>query len=162
MVLFALSNIVDFGIIQKHNIYLAILTIGVLIIFTIIFAERIKNRHDEHYKLSPNFNLLMNIILLLIVMLPMILYTIMEAIGSHNGFVELVSGLFGSKASKNFLVIISYLVFIFYIFECVDYQNNEPNAFLGRIGASNRTVGLIVLIGLSLFYAYSVFQISKE
>lgn len=148
-----------FATTQPHYFLIAV----VIIILIIIYSQRMFNITWPQYSvIVTTFVLaLMSII---------ILATFLHVLKIHDsaGYVESFSNIFNSVGGRNFIAILSLVLFILFICESPEYGNNNPYATLDKITfgnnnwISNRTVGIITIFSFTIMTAYTVMTTTRS
>ena len=148
-----------FAITQPHYF----LIVMVLIIIIILYSKRTLNITMKQY---PIFLTIFVIMLMSIVILATFLHVLQ--IHDSSGYIESFSNIFNSSGGRNFLAILSLVLFIIFIFEIPLYGNNNPYASLDKITLgnnsfiSNRTVGILYIFFFTTMTAYTVMITTNE
>jgi hypothetical protein len=85
-----------------------------------------------------------------------------------NYFFDSINDIFDNAGSRNFLSVVTLILFIMLVYELVEYDNNDPQYFLDKITfgknnyISNRTSGLIVMLGFSAIVSYTIMRTTRE
>lgn len=87
---------------------------------------------------------------------------------ADNQYLQFINSVFDNPGSRNFLAIVSLILFVIFVYELTDYDNNSRQAIIDTITfgnnryISNRTFGLLLIVFFSVFVAYSVMTTTKE
>jgi len=149
----------EFAITQPHYFLIAM----VLIIFIILYSQRVLDIKAKQY-------LIFVTIFIIMLMSVIILATFLHVLQIHdsNGYIESFSNIFNSAGGRNFLAILSLVLFVIFICEAPEYGNNNPYKTLDKITfgnnnyISNRTVGILTIIFFTILTAYAVMTTTNE
>ena len=133
----------------------------ILFIFISIYTERFSS--EPNMEITYGSKLTFSTGLMIMTFIPLFFYTLSAIFGLNKSSLfysafTYVKSVFGPKRNKAFYCTFSMLLFCLFCTENVEYSNNHPNMFMGFLGFSNRIVGLIVLVGLTFFYALMMFN----
>lgn len=127
-----------------------------------IFSQRIFNIQSPYY-------ILIATIIVLGVMLFVILSVFASApMLSDNNILISLNSVFDNPSSRNFLSVISLILFVMLVYELEYYDNDRPQGFLNKVlfghnnYISNRSWGLMLILIVSLITSYTVMLTTKE
>lgn len=139
--------------------YILIL-IFLALIFT-IFSQRI------FYVESPYYIICATLVIIFIMSFVIFSILAVDTKLENNGFFIFSDSIFNNPSSRNFLSIMSLILFIMLVYELVEYDNNNPHYMLDRLMfghnnyISNRFGGVALIFVFSLFIAYTVMTTTK-
>lgn len=139
----------------------ALILIFCLLVFA-IFSQRAFDIKSQYY-------ILIATLLILLVMLFIIasLFASQPQLLDNNIFVA-INNMFDSSSSRNFLSVVSLIMFVMLVYELAEYDNNDPHLFLDKIllgknnYISNRTSGIMLVLGFSLFVSYTIMKTTRQ
>jgi len=155
----ALDNITKSHKKPKPYIILIMLVIA---IFVLIYSQRILGIHSGYY------NLVIIVIILIIISLIMASTIVHNFQLTHNEYLEYLSHMFNSTSSRNFLIIFSFLLFVMFIYESAEYENNHRHALTDKIFfghntfLSNRLYGLLLIIIFGIYTGYTIYMTTDD
>lgn len=146
--------------ITKPHYFLIVIAIIILII---LYSKRALNITADQYTIFVTAFIIM-------LMSIIILATFLHALQIHDskGYVESFNNIFNSAGGRNFLAIMSLVLFILFICEAPEYGNNHPYPMLDTITfgnnnyISNRTVGILTIWAFTILTAYTVMTTTNE
>lgn len=154
----ALENIVEHA---KPKPYF-ILILLVIAIFFAIYSQRIFGIKSGYYNLFI-------VIVVMGLMSIVIASTIIHNFDlGRNAFLEYLNDTFNSPSSRNFLIIFSFLLFVMFIYETAQYDNNDPQNLTDKLllghneYISNRFWGLMLIIIFGIYTAYSIYITTSD
>lgn len=144
----------------KLQNYILIL-IFILLVF-MIFSQRIFNINSQYYILIAT--------LVITLTMSFIIFSILSTDTKlvNNTFLKFINSIFDNPSSRNFLSIVSLILFVILVYELTDYDNNKPHYLLDKIMfghnnyISNRTGGIMIIFVFSLLIAYTVMTTTKN
>jgi hypothetical protein len=139
------------------------LIIIVVIMFAMIFMQRMFNMYTYKYSVITTCFMIFVISLFII-------STILDNLNIKDtgGHIERFNKIFNSAGSRNFLIVISLLMYVIFIYETPTYDSNLPHhlldkALLGHNAyISNRMVGIWLIVFFGLMTAYTVYVTTRE
>jgi len=155
----ALDNITSEKVRPKPYLILILL---VFAIFLVLYSQRILNITNGYY------NLFVTSIILFLISVVLISTIIHNFKFTRNEYLEYLSDTFNSTPSRNFLILFSFLLFIMFVYETEQYNNNEPYTLLDTITfghnnyVSNRFYGLMLIIIFGTYTAYSIYVTTND
>lgn len=144
---------------QKSFYWLIII---VLIVFVLIYSQRFLGITSGYY----NFFVVISILIITTLVLMSTLAHNLELTNHKN--LEYLSYTFNSVSSRNFLLVFSYLLFVMYIYESLEYDNSESHHIVNTLAfghnnyISNRTYGLLLILVFGLYVAYTIYITTEE
>lgn len=149
----------QFAMTKPH--YFLIGIVGIIII--ILYSQRVLKITADNY-------IVIITLLILILMSIIILATVLHVlqIRDSNNHIASFSNIFNSVGGRNFLAILSLVMFVVFICEAPEYGNNNPYPILDKITLgnnniiSNRTVGIALIFIFTVLTAYAVMMTSNE
>lgn len=139
-----------------------ILIILVIAIFALIYSQRIMGIHSGYY------NLFVIMIILVIISLIIASTVVHNFKLTRNEYLEYLSHMFNSTASRNFLIVFSFLLFVMFIYEAAEYENNHRHALTDKIlfshntFLSNRLYGLLLIIIFGIYTGYTIYMTTDD
>lgn len=135
----------------------------IILMFIMIFTQRIFNMNKY------NYSIITTCVMILIVSL-FIISTILNTlhINDTNYHIERYNNIFNSSGSRNFLVVISLIFSIIFIYETPQYGNNLPHKIVDDVTfgnnkyISNRMVGIWLIVFFGLVTGYTVFVTTRD
>ena len=135
----------------------------VILIMIILYSERMFGIKWEQYSIFVT-------VFVLMLMGVVILATFLHVLQIHdsNGYIEAFSNIFNSSGGRNFLAILSLILFVVFICEVPEYGNANPYPLLDKITfgnnklISNRTVGILTIFIFTILTGYTVMSTTKE
>lgn len=155
----ALENDISENTHQKSFIWLIVI---VIVVFVLIYSQRFLEITSGYY----NFFVVISILIITSIVLLSTLAHNLE-FNNHQSL-EYLSYTFNSVSSRNFLLVFSYLLFVMYIYESLEYDNNEPYWIIDKISfghnnyISNRTYGLLLILIFGLYISYTIYITTEE
>jgi len=139
-----------------------ILMLLFIVLIFVMFSQRIFNIQSQYYIIVSTLiiTFLMSFIICSIISVDTKLV--------NNTFLKFVSSIFDNPSSRNFLSIVSLILFVMLVYELTEYDNNKPHYFLDKIMfghnnyISNRTGGILIIFTFTLLVAYTVMTTTKE
>jgi hypothetical protein len=132
-------------------------------IFLILFSQRMLGIETSYYSIP--------ITLFFILMLTVIITsTILDVLKIEDsaGHIDRFNNIFNSPGSRNFLAIISFLLFVIFVYEVPEYNNSQPHHLIDKIFfghnnfISNRLVGILLVVIFGLFTGYTVYVTTRD
>jgi len=126
-----------------------------------IFSQRILNIQSQYYILLATTL----IFILMIFVMSSIFASDSKLVDNH--FLNGINQIFDNPSSRNFLSVVSLVLFIMLIYELVIYDNNNPQPLLDKITfgqnkyISNRTSGLLIVIGTAILVSYTIMKTTR-
>lgn len=154
----ALENITEHA---KPKPYL-ILIFLVIAVFFAIYSQRLFNIHSGYY------NLFIIIIILGLISIVLTSTVVHNFKLNRNEFLEYFSNIFNSTSSRNFLILFSFLLFVMFIYETAEYNNNHAHHLIDKVFfghnnyISNRTYGLLLIIIFGIYTGYSIYITTND
>lgn len=154
------TNIISkVAITQPHFIFLFI----IIIMIATIFSQRMFN-------ITNQYSMLIITLFLVMIIFPVIMSTVFHQlnINDASGHIENFNVIFNSPSSKNCIAIICLLFYIMFVYELPMYDNNAPHSIIDKLTFghnkyfSNRTVGILAIIAVSLFTCFTVMVTTRE
>lgn len=139
----------------------------VIIIFITIYSQRILNIKSNYYSLFSTI-IILSVISLIIASTFLHMLNIKLKHEKYNSYVENFNHIFNSAGSRNFLLIFSFLLFVMFVYESPEFDNENPHFMTDKFMfgyngiLSNRTYGLLLLIFFGLATAYTVYVTTNE
>lgn len=139
------------------------LIIIVVLMFAMIFIQRMFNMYTDKYSIITTCFMIFVISLFII---STILNTL--KINDAGGHINRFNNIFNSTGSRNFLIVISLLMYVIFIYETPTYDSNLPHhlldkAMLGHNAyISNRMVGIFLIVFFGLVTAYTVYVTTRD
>jgi hypothetical protein len=139
------------------------LFILVVMMFCILFSQRMLGIDSSYYSIPIT---LCFIIIFGIIITSTLLHVL--KIKDENNYIENFNDTFNSPGSRNFLAIIAFVFFIMFVYEIPDYDNNRPHGLIDKITfgynnlISNRFVGIILIIIISIFNGYAIYLTTRD
>jgi len=139
-----------------------ILIFLVLLIFILIYSQRLLNIESEYY----NLFIVMSILILTSFVLASTIVHNFKI--THNDGLEYLSNIFNSTPSRNFMILFSFLLFVMFIYESSEYENNDRYVLLDKmLGGnnhyiSNRSYGLLLIVIFGIYTGYSIYVTTNE
>jgi hypothetical protein len=130
-----------------------------MILFTLIFSQRIFNIQSDEY------------IIYVTSLILMVFATIIASgyfTNNTNSYLSTYNNIFNSPKSRNYLSVIALVLFIIFIYEIPEYDNNEPNYFVNLFTfnnnkyISNRFMGMSLIIIFTIYAAHTIYLTTKE
>lgn len=140
--------------------YVLILIFWLLIFF--VFSQRIFNVKSQYYILLATI-----LILLLMIFMTGSIFSSDPKLLDNN-FLSSINNIFDNPSSRNFISVISLILYIMLIYELANYDNNDPQQVLDKMMfgknnyISNRTSGLLVIFGFGTFVAYTIMKTTRQ
>ncbi len=135
----------------------------VLAMILIIYSRRLFQIKWKYYPmLVTSFALILMSVIILSTFLQVL------QIKDPYGYIDSFNSVFNSPGGRNFFAIILLLLFVIYLYELPQYDNNNPNVVLDKIMRgknnyiSNRTVGIVLIFLFGIFTAYTVMLTTNE
>lgn len=135
----------------------------VIFIFFILFSQRMFGIESSYY----NIPVTLFFILMLAVIIASTLLQVLK-IEDSDGHIKRFNNIFNSPGSRNFLAIISFLLFVIFVYEIPEYDNSQPHHITDKIFMghnnflSNRMVGALLIIIFGLFTGYSIYVTTRD
>ena len=134
----------------------------VIMIFFILFSQRLFSVGNTNYDIFVT-------IFLLVTISVVIISTIFEVlnIDDKGGHIKRFNNIFNSPGSRNFLAVISFLMFVIFIYETPEYDNNLQHHITDKIFfgynnyLSNRMVGVLLLMIFGMFTGYTIYSTTR-
>jgi hypothetical protein len=128
----------------------------------LMFSQRIFNIQSQYYILIVTLiiTLLMSFIICSIISVDTKLV--------NNTYLNFINSIFDNPSSRNFLSIVSLILFVILVYELTEYDNNKPHYFLDKLMfghnnyISNRTGGIMTIFVFTLLISYTVMTTTKE
>ena len=144
------------------NIQNYILILVFIVLVFIMFSQRIFNIQSQHYILVAS--------LITTITMAFIICSIISTDTkiANNQYLQFINSIFDNPGSRNFLSIVSLILFVIFVYELVEYDNNDPQYIIDKITfgnnkyISNRTMGILLILIFSLFVSYTVMTTTKE
>ncbi len=158
----AVSNIRNILSKQATSKPFVILFIIVIFVFVLMYSQRMLGIENSYYN---TFTTVLLLTVATIVLTSTFLYVL--NIGD-NKFFDIFNNTFNSGGSKNFLAIFSFLLFIMFVYEVSDFDNENPHPtadtiLFGYNGIlSNRLYGLLYIFGVATLTAFSIYVTTRE
>jgi hypothetical protein len=132
------------------------------ILIFLIFSQRIFNVQSQYYILFAT--------LMIVLIMSFIIFSVVATDTKlvDNVFFNFINSIFDNPSSRNFLSIISLILFVILVYELVEYDNNKPHYALDKLMMgrnnyiSNRAGGIIVIFTFSLLVSYTVMTTTKQ
>jgi len=139
------------------------LIIIIVLMFAMIFLQRMLNMYTYNYSIITTCFMIFVISLFII-------STILNSlkIDDTSGHIERFNNIFNSSGSRNFLIVISLLMYVIFIYETPTYDSNLPHHLLDKVTLghnsyiSNRMVGILLIVIFGLMTAYTVFVTTRD
>mgnify|MGYP001468137537 CR=1 FL=1 len=155
----ALDNITKSHKKPKPYIILIILVIS---IFVLIYSQRLLGIHSGYY------NLFIIMTILIIISLIIASTVVHNFKFTHNEYLEYLSHMFNSTASRNFLIVFSFLLFVMFIYESAEYEDDHRHALTDKLFfghntiLSNRLYGLLLIIIFGVYTGYTIYMTTDD
>lgn len=139
------------------------LIIIVTLMFAMIFIQRMFNMYTYNYTVITTCFMIFVISLFII---STILNTL--KINDAGGHIKRFNNIFNSSGSRNFLIVISLLMYVIFVYETPTYDSNLPHHLLDKAlfghnaYISNRMVGIWLIIFFGLMTAYTIYVTTRE
>ena len=139
-----------------------VLFIMVILVFVLLYSQRMLGIENSYYNTAITILLLT---LATIVITSTFLYIL--KIGD-NQFFDIFNNIFNSTGSRNFLALFSFLLFVMFVYEVSDFDNENPHGptdtiLFGYNGIlSNRLYGLLYIFAISMLTAFSIYLTTRE
>ena len=144
---------------QSQYILIAI----VLAMILIIYSKRLFQIKWEYFSIVVT-----SVMLLLMSLIIISTFLHVLQISDSYGYIDSFNHVFNSPSSVNFFAIIMLLLFVIYLYELPQYDNNNRHAILDTVTLghnsyiSNRTMGIGLIFGFAIFTAYTVMLTTRS
>ncbi len=144
----------------KIQNYVLMLIFFVLIF--VMFSQRILNIQSEYYMIVAT------LIILLIMSFIICSIISIDTKLVNNTFLQFINSIFDNPSSRNFLSIVSLILFVILIYELMENDNNKPHYFLDKLTfghnnyISNRLGAIMIIFTYTLVVSYTIMTTTKE
>ncbi len=144
----------------KIQNYVLMLIFFVLVF--VMFSQRILGIQSEYYMIIATLiiTLIMSFIICSIISIDTKLV--------NNTFLQFINSIFDNPSSRNFLSIVSLILFVILIYELTENDNNKPHYFMDKLMfghnnyISNRLGGIMIIFTYTLVVSYTIMTTTKE
>ena len=126
-----------------------------------VFSQRIFNVKSQY------FTIIQTTIILLLMLLVIMSLFVKDTKLMDNQFMMSIDSSFNNPSSRNFISVITLILFIILIYELTEYDNNNPNPLIDKLMfgynnyISNRFVGISLIIGFGIIIGYTVATMTR-
>lgn len=139
------------------------LIIIVILMFAMIFIQRMFNMYTYKYSIMTTCFMIFAVSLFII---STILSTL--KIDDAGGHIQRFNNIFNSTGSRSFLIVISLMMYVIFVYETPTYDSNLPHHLLDTVllghnkYISNRMVGIFLIVLFGLITAYTVYVTTRD
>lgn len=127
-----------------------------------IFSERVFGIKSQYYIIFPT--------ILILMVMAFITLSIFSSDPKliDNHFFGTINNIFDNPSSRNFLSVVALILFVIFVYEIAEYDNNNPHHIIDKIMfgknnyISNRTGGLVMILMFSLLTSYTIMKTTRE
>jgi hypothetical protein len=145
-----------------ENQYIVIILVF-LVIFFLIYLRRMFNTDPDYTLLSVSICL----VVILAIIIASTFTDVLKEGHKQRPSTDTFAYLFNSPGAKNFIGIMALVLFVIFVYEVPEYDNNKPHDITDKITfgnnglLSNRSVGVILVFIFALFGGYTIYSTTR-